>query len=129
MSFSPDLWASVANALIFIALILFPWTTGGGKKFCALIGFGGVAGLLVFDFLAGQKAGDFSLTVDLMTLTVVKAVFFFLCSLLIERVFRALMLRREANKVSAATVDPAAKEKFDREMKSMKERSGKFFGS
>ncbi len=129
MSFSPDLWASVANALIFIALILFPWTTGGGQKFCAFIGFGGVIVLLVFDFLAGQNAGDFTLTIDLMTLTIVKAVFFFLCSLLVERVFRALMLRREANKVSATTVDPAAKEKFDREMKSMKERSGKFFGS
>mgnify|MGYP000539560943 CR=1 FL=1 len=129
MTFSPDLWASVANAIIFIALILFPWTTGGGKKFCALVGFGGVFALLVFDFMAGQKSDDLSLTIDLMTLTVVKAIFFFLCSLLVERIFRALMLRREANKVSATTVDPVAREKFDREMKSMKERSGKFFGS
>lgn len=129
MSFSLDLWASVAHAAIFISLILFPWMVGAGRKISGFLGFGGIIALIVLDFMAGKSANDMGLAYDLMTLTLVKAVFFFMTSLLIERVFRVYLLKKERQKPDDSGVDPVAKEKFDREMKSMKDRNEKFLGS
>ena len=129
MNFSPELWASVGHAAIFISLILFPWTGGAGRKVTGLLGFGGLIALVVFDFMAGKSVDDMGLARDLMMLTLVKAVFFFLVSLLVERIFRAFLLKKELQKPDDSGVDPVAKEKFDREMKSMKDRNEKFLGS
>lgn len=129
MTFTPDIWASVFNLAVFLCLILFPWTTAGAKKFTGLLGFGGLVCLLAFDFYVGYESKDLSLSADLMTLTVVKGIIFFFGSLLFERVFRMFMLQREQNKRPEDAVDPVAKEKFDREMKGMKERNEKMLGS
>jgi membrane-bound ClpP family serine protease len=128
MTFSPEIWASVAHAAIYLALILFPWMVGGGRVVAGIIGFGGVIALVVMDFYVGKSSDDMGLARDLMLLTLIKAVFFFLVSLLIERIFRAYLIKRSQEKPTDTGVDKAAQEKFDREMKSMKDRSEKFLG-
>ena len=128
MSFSPELWASVVHAAIYISLILFPWMIGGARIFAGILGFGGITALLAMDYFVGQSSDDLALARDLMLLTLLKAVFFFLVSLLIERIFRAYLLNRVRAKPDSEGVDAESKEKFDREMKSMKERSEKFLG-
>ncbi len=128
MTFSPEIWASVAHAAIYLALILFPWMVGGGRVVTGIIGFGGIMALVAMDFYVGKNSDDMGLARDLMMLTLVKAVFFFLTSLLIERIFRAYLIKKAREKRAVSDVDKAAKEKFDREMKSMKDQSEKFLG-
>ncbi|WP_169566999.1 hypothetical protein [Sneathiella limimaris] len=129
MSFSPELWASVLNAAVFISLILIPWAVGAARKLTLILGVGGLIALLAFNFATGHSVDDYTLSADLMILTAVKAIFFFVCSLIIERIFRAYMIRRELQKPAESTLDPESKADFDRQMKGMKERSGKIFDS
>lgn len=129
MSFNPEIWASVLNAAIFISLIIFPWSVGKRRIITGLIGFGGVLALLAFDFGIGYKSNDFGLAADLMMLTATKGIFFFFSSLLIERLVRLYAASVHKNKKPESAQDLAAKEKFEREMKSMKERNEKFLNS
>jgi len=129
MSFNPEVWASVANAAIFISLIIFPWAVEKRKKITGIIGFGGLFALLAFDFAVGYKSDDFGLASDLMMLTAVKGIFFLFTSMLVERVVRIYVTTLHNNKKPESAQDKAAKEKFEREMKAMKDRNEKFLNS
>jgi len=129
MKFSPELWASVVNATVFFALMAVPWSVGKTRNLAAVLGFGGVAMLLGFDFWIGYEQQDYGLGFDLVTLTVLKAVFFFLVSLLVEKIVRLIMSIREAKKSPQVAQDTGVQEEFDRKMKPIKEQTGKIIGS
>jgi len=120
MSISPELWSSVVYALVFLALILFPWTVGVHRRLTGFVGFGGLAVFVLVSFLVGQHQNDPGLGRDLILLDLLKATFFFLASYLVERVFRLWMQYREANKPPESYTDKANRERFEREYRGLK---------
>lgn len=120
MSISPELWSSVLYAVVFLALILFPWTVGIHRRLAGFLGFGGLAVFLLVSYLVGEYKNDPSLGRDLILLDLLKASFFFLASYLIERVFRLWLQYRKANKPPESYTDKLNRERFEREYRGLK---------
>lgn len=120
MPISPEIWGPVVYAAVFISLILFPWTVGRIRLIFAVLGFGGLAAIVALDILVGMEKGELALAKDLALLDILKGVFFFLSSFLVERVFRIWMIRREQNKPPESYGDKIVRERFEREMRGVK---------
>jgi hypothetical protein len=120
MSFNPELWASVFNVIVFISLIVLPWATGRSRTVTMVAGVGGIVVLLAVDIFAGYQQSDYGLAQDLALLTLLKGVFFFFLSLMVERVFRLHMQTRHANKAPESPQDKIVRERFEREMRGLR---------
>ncbi|GLQ05282.1 hypothetical protein [Sneathiella chinensis] len=94
METSLTLWTSLLGAGIYLCLIAIPWAARRVRAFLMIVGFGGVAVLLGFDAYVGFSHQDIGLALNLMLLTLTKAVFFFGLSWLVERVVGAFFFKK-----------------------------------
>lgn len=121
MNFSLELWASVVNAAIFMSLIAIPWTAGVFRLLVLIIGLGGLACLLGFDFLVGFQKDDFGLIVDLMSLTFAKGGFFLVASYGVERVFRTFLSNTRTEERPSDLQEDETSRRFDRNLRGLKD--------
>ncbi|MFT6559476.1 hypothetical protein [Sneathiella sp.] len=113
-------WSSLLNAAIFLSLIAIPWSVGKFKPFVMLIGVGGLVMLLGFDFYVGVNANDYDLASDLMLLTVLKGVFFFLISFAAEKIFRTFFQRSKEKNTHKEWRDEEMATRYDRNFRGLK---------
>ncbi|MBO6827223.1 MAG: hypothetical protein JJ879_13540 [Sneathiella sp.] len=120
MSISPELWSSVLYAVVFLALILFPWAVGVHRRLAGFVGFGGLAVFVLVSYFVGLHKEDPGLGRDLILLDLLRAAFFFLASYLVERVFRLWLQYRKTNQAPESYADKVNRERFEREFRGLK---------
>ncbi|GEM_PF-3171524 len=113
-------WAALINMVIFLSLIAIPWTVGRFRPLVLILGVGGAAALLAFDFTIGVEKQDYDLAADLMLLTLSKAVFFFLISYATEKIFRTFFRQSKEKNADKQWQEDEIKKTFDRNLRGLK---------
>lgn len=80
------------NILVLLACIAIPWSDGHRRKVAVAVALVGVAFFLANHVFEGYRQGDFSLTVDLASMTIALSLGCYLISYLIELIIRNLLL-------------------------------------
>jgi hypothetical protein len=120
VDFSLDIWSAVMNAVIFLCLIAIPWLSGPIRVPTMFLGIGGLILLLGFDVFAGMQADDSGMAINLAVLTLSKAVFFFLASLAVEKLFRAILQHYRERKAPEWS-EERTKASFARNLRGLKD--------